>query len=191
MARSPRLMRRRRYRCEPLGYNPLMNAPKPLILLDVDGVLNPAPSSAEGYRRHWVFPHGIAHRLSLSPRHGPMLLELAEVTSAELVWASYWRELANRWIAPRVGLPSLRFIPIPTRFRLRGRMAPGIWKACHAAAWVGRTPFVWFEDDLNVGPWLRMAPEIGRHLTVRVDPAEGLTRHHLREARSWLTALRQ
>jgi hypothetical protein len=59
-----------------------MNAPKPLILLDVDGVLNPAPSSAEGYRRHWVFPHGIAHRLSLSPRHGPMLLELAEVTSA-------------------------------------------------------------------------------------------------------------
>jgi hypothetical protein len=46
-----------------------------------------------------------------------MLTELAEVAGAELVWASYWRNRANTWVAPRVGLPSLRFAPIPWRWR--------------------------------------------------------------------------
>jgi hypothetical protein len=64
-----------------------MQPPAPLILVDVDGVLNPARSDAGGYRRCWVFPHGVAHRLLLNPRHGPMLTELAEAAGAELVWA--------------------------------------------------------------------------------------------------------
>src|SRR5580692_9869021 len=59
----------------------------PLILVDVDGVLNPNEAGAGRYRRHWVFPNGVAHRLWLDPGHGGMLVELAEAAGAELVWA--------------------------------------------------------------------------------------------------------
>lgn len=167
----------------------------PLVLVDVDGVLNPAASHAAGYARHWVFPCGVAHRLLLNPQHGPMLAELAEVTGAELVWASYWKARANTWIAPRVGLPSLRFVPIPTRWgsgwRLQARQAPGRWKACAVAAWVGQRPFVWLEDDASVAGCLGEEPGLGRHLVVRVDPAIGLTGQHVAKARTWLTSLRR
>src|SRR5262249_55433647 len=84
------------------AYGAEMEPPRPLVLVDVDGVLNPARSHALGYRRHWVFPAGLAHRLLLNPSHGPMLTELAEAAGAELVWASYWRNRANTWVAPRV-----------------------------------------------------------------------------------------
>jgi HAD domain in Swiss Army Knife RNA repair proteins len=176
-------------RAAALGYGPAMDAATPLVLLDVDGVLNPAGSHAVGYRRQWVFPNGIAHRLLLNPGHGPMLLEMAEATGAELVWASYWRGRANTWIAPRIGLPSLRFVPIPTRARLWSRPSPGPWKALHAAAWVGQTPFVWLEDDVNVAHCLAQAPGLGRHLVVRIDPAVGLTAQHVAQARAWLDDL--
>jgi hypothetical protein len=167
-----------------------MEAVTPLILLDVDGVLNPAGVHAGGYRRQWVFPIGIPHRLQLNSEHGPMLNEMADATGAELVWATYWRARANTWIAPQVGLPVLRFIPIPTRLRLSSKpSSPGPWKARHVAAWVRRTPFVWFEDDPNVAGCLAREPGLGRHLVVQVDPAIGLTSHHVAQARVWLDDL--
>jgi hypothetical protein len=162
----------------------------PLILVDVDGVLNPNKPDVGRYRRHWVFPNGVAHRLWLDPGHGGMLGELAEAAGAELVWATYWRNRANTWIAPRTGLPTLRFVPIPRRWRSRARSSLGQWKALHVASWVGQTPFVWFEDDPSVPSCLAEQPGLGRHLTVTVDPAIGLTRDDIEQARNWLDDLR-
>ena len=85
-----------------------MERPAPLILADVDGVLNPGQPEAGVYRRHWVFPGGIPRRLSLHPMHGQMLSELAQAAGAELARASYWRGRASTWIAPRIGLPPIR-----------------------------------------------------------------------------------
>jgi hypothetical protein len=119
-----------------------------------------------------------------------MLTEMADATGAEMVWATYWRARANTWIAPQVGLPVLRFIPIPTRLRLLSKpSSPGPWKARHVAVWVGRTPFVWFEDDPNVAGCLARERGLGRHLVVQVDPAIGLTSHHVEQARLWLDDL--
>lgn len=115
-----------------------------------------------------------------------MLVDLAEATGAELVWATYWRNRANTWVAPRVGLPALRFVPIPTRFRPRGRLTIAQWKARHVAAWLGARPFVWFEDDPTIPGLLAAAAGIGRHFVVTVDPREGLTPAHVEQARSWL-----
>ena len=173
------------------AYGAGMEQPRPLILVDVDGVLNPARSHALGYRGHWVFPGGLAHRLLLNPSHGPMLTELAGVAGAELVWASYWRNRANTWVAPRVGLPSLRFVPIPPRWRPPTRSTPGSWKARHVALWVGQTPFVWFEDDADAVSRLAGQPGLGRHLMVKVDPVTGLTSSHVEHARAWLDDLHQ
>jgi len=166
-----------------------MEPPRPLVLVDVDGVLNPARSHAPGYRGQWVFPSGLAHRLLLNPSHGPMLTELAEVADAELVWASYWRHRANTWVAPRVGLPSLRFVPIPRRWRPHTGSSPGSWKGCHVAAWVGQTPFVWFEDDADAVASLGRQPGLGRNLVVKIDPVTGLTSSHVEQARAWLDDL--
>ena len=170
-------------------YHVHMEQLAPLILVDVDGVLNPNKPEADGYRRHWVFPNGVPHRLLLHPMHGQMLSELAETTNAELVWASYWRNRANSWIAPRIGLPSMRSVPIPSRWRPRARSSLGEWKAAHVAAWIGQTPFVWFEDDPNVPSFLAQRHGLGRYLIVTVDPAAGLTHHHIQEARTWLREL--
>jgi len=163
-----------------------MELPRPLVLVDVDGVLNPARSHAPGYRGNWVFPGGLAHRLLLNPSHGQILTELAEVAGAELVWASYWRNRANTWVAPRVGLPPLPFVPIPRRWGPRTRPSPGSWKACHVAVWAGQKPFVWFEDDADAVSRLASQPGLGRHLMVKVDPVTGLTDSHVEQARAWL-----
>jgi len=157
----------------------------PLVLVDVDGVLNPSCPSSTEYRRQWVFPGGLVHRLWLNPCHGAMLTELSRATGAKLVWASYWRDRANTWIAPRIGLPSLPFVPIATRMRLRWS-TPGRWKAEQVAAWIGRVPFVWLEDDLIIPGHLAQQPCIGPHLVVSVDPVGGLTEDHVEQARTWL-----
>jgi hypothetical protein len=166
-----------------------MEPPGPLVLVDVDGVLNPARSHAPGYRGQWVFPGGLAHRLLLNPSHGPMLTELAEAAEAELVWASYWQNRANTWVAPRVGLPALRFVPIPRHWRPRTRPSAGCWKGRHVASWVGQGPFVWFEDDADAIACLAGQPGLGRHLAVKVDPLIGLTSSHVEQARAWLDDL--
>ena len=172
------------------AYRAGVELPRPLVLVDVDGVLNPARSHAPGYRGQWVFPGGLAHRLLLNPSHGPLLTELAEVAGAELVWASYWRNRANTWVAPRVGLPPLRFVPIPRRWRSRtDRSSLGSWKARHVAAWAGHRPFVWFEDDADAVSRLAGQPGLGRHLVVKVDPVIGLTEAHVEQARTWLDDL--
>jgi hypothetical protein len=163
----------------------------PLVLVDVDGVLNPARPDALGYRPRWVFPVGVPHRLLLNQSHGRMLGDLAASAGAELVWASYWGYRANTWIAPRVNLPPLRWVPIPGRGRLRARSSLGSWKAYHVAAWTGQTPFVWFEDEPDVADCLADQPGLGRYLVIRVDPAIGLTHHHVERARAWLDDVRR
>ncbi|MCO5996452.1 HAD domain-containing protein [Actinoallomurus rhizosphaericola] len=158
----------------------------PLVLLDVDGVLNPLQRSP-GYQRYRASPDGVVYRLLLNPLHGPLLTGLAADTGAEIVWASYWRDAANDWISPRIGLPStLRYVPIP---RHDPEFSLGAWKARHVAAWVGERPFVWLEDEPDVPEALAGAGGLGPHLIVPVDPLHGLAEDHVDQARTWLEQL--
>lgn len=105
---------------------------KPLLLIDVDGPLNPYAAKAqrrpEGYRTHRMRPTGWTEaeqakplRVWLNPDHGAELLALAEVY--ELVWATTWKDEANDWIGPHLGLPRLPFIDWPVMHGRR-RAAP-------------------------------------------------------------------
>ncbi|WP_067469786.1 HAD domain-containing protein [Actinomadura macra] len=160
----------------------------PLVLLDVDGVLNPFERPHRGYRRHRCSPNGITFNLWLDPAHGPSLLELAESTGAELAWASYWCHNANEWIAPRIGLPELPFVPIPQFPGIEAGRSLGSWKARHVAAWAEGRPFVWFEDEPDATDCIAGEPEVADHLLVKIDPLIGLTGRHLELAASWLNA---
>lgn len=157
----------------------------PLVLLDVDGVLNPLQRSP-GYQRYRASPNGTVFRLLLNPRHGPLLTGLAAETGAEIVWASYWTDAANDWIGPRIGLPPLRHVPIPAH---DPRFSLGAWKARHVAAWIGERPFVWLEDEPDVPAVLAEDTRLGPYLIVPVDPLQGLTETHVSQARAWLEQL--
>jgi len=163
---------------------------RPLILIDVDGVLNPwirhdlarqQPPFCDCHSG-WVQTHARPHgggkfTLLLNPAHGPMLLDLAADTDAELAWGSTWEHHANQWIGPLVGLPEL---PV-------GVTHGGTFKADTLIPWCDSRPFVWFDDDETE---LARADGIATqpHLSVHVDEETGLTGAHIVTAKAWLMA---
>ncbi|KAB8186939.1 hypothetical protein FH608_046475 [Nonomuraea phyllanthi] len=156
----------------------------PLLLLDVDGVLNalqrPGPE--------WIATRALGFRLLLNPSHGPMLLKLAEETGAELTWATTWEHDANREIGPKVGLPEMPVIELGSAHDVPGVL----WKTPAVAEYVKGRPFVWFDDDLNDADeaYLKTHPGVGEFLIVHVDGDHGLTDRHFEKARDWLTIQR-
>ena len=137
---------------------------RPLLYLDVDGVLNPVcPRPAAEFTTHRI--HGSA--VLVSARHGLWLRELSAVY--QLVWASTWEAQANLCIAPLLGLPVLPYVPV-------GRHPSGDWTSIvrHAA---GR-PFAWVDDLIPEAVRLSSAARVDR-LLLPVDPGQGLRRLHV------------
>lgn len=158
---------------------------RPLILLDVDGVLNPWRKPGPGWQAHKCVCDGRTFDVLLNPQHGPALVKLAEETGAELVWATTWEHDANRSIGPLIGLPELPVIEVS-----KGELEPVgcCSKSPAVAAHVNSRPFVWFDDDLN-GEDSRFFSEhdgVGEYRLIEVSPIHGLTDTHLQTAARWL-----
>ncbi|GAA3260198.1 hypothetical protein [Streptomyces lavendulae] len=129
---------------------------KPLLLIDVDGPLNPYAAKAqrrpEGYTTHRMRPTGWREaestkplRVWLNPAHGAQLLALAD--RYELVWATTWKDEANDWIGPPLGLPRLPFVDWPV---MHGRAPRGtFWKTQYVLEYAGARPFAWVDDDIT------------------------------------------
>jgi len=161
---------------------------RPLLLLDVDGVLNPWLMSElpDGYQLHRIGMFDVI----LASWHGPAILELCEEANLDLVWATTWEEDANREIAPRVGLPDdLRWIPFPMDDDdplVESRKLPAVRR------WVQDRPCVWIDDDLWGDAWAWAAQRSGDGiptLLVQPHPDEGLTPAHLAAVSSWVSDL--
>jgi ADP-ribosylglycohydrolase len=140
---------------------------RPLLLVDVDGVLNPyAPpdgESADGYEER----HVGAQRVLLSRRHGHWLRDLAR--HFELVWATTWAEEANQIIGPAIGLaPDLPVIAFSER-----TPDDWTWKLPAVERFVGNRAVAWLDDDPGPGAEEWAESRTSATLLVRPDGRVG------------------
>ncbi|WP_329193785.1 MULTISPECIES: hypothetical protein [unclassified Streptomyces] len=164
---------------------------KPLLLIDVDGPLNPYAAQPqrrpEGYTTHRVRPTGWTAaesrkplRVWLHPGHGVELLALAH--SYEPVWATTWKDEANDWIG--LGLPRLPYIDWP---QMHGRAPLGtFWKTQYVLEYAGNRPFAWIDDDITDGDREyvdRRHP--ARALLLRIDERTGLVGADFQALAAW------
>ncbi|MEV7089130.1 hypothetical protein AB0O07_25105 [Streptomyces sp. NPDC093085] len=167
---------------------------RPLLLIDVDGPLNPYgalgdPRPPYGYTAHvmrpaaWTGPRPLT--VLLDPAHGAELRALAG--RYELVWATTWEADANIWIGPVLGLPELPYIRWPER---RGQAAPGIfWKTPYVVEYAAGRPFAWVDDEVTPYDREWVEREHGAAALLRyVDPGTGLTRPDFEALAEWAAA---
>jgi hypothetical protein len=151
---------------------------RPLLLLDVDGVLNiyGAPVPPSGFTDHDLFPSD-DEPVRLNLGHGAWLAEA--LTVVDIAWASAWNEEANRLLAPLLRIPPLPVVTMPAPPFQPGDKVPLI------DAYAARRPAAWI-DDLH-GPaavdWAATRPH--PTLLITTDPAIGLTRTAIDRVIAW------
>jgi hypothetical protein len=160
--------------------------PRPLLILDVDGVLNPHRPRADPEPPWIIFEADWSgYVVALNPEHGKQLLALAERTGCEIVWGTSWEEHANAEVSPRLGLPSLEVIQVNTQPSVLDSMV--LWKTGHIASYAAGRPFVWLDDHPgDVDSKFLASHGAPHHLIIQIDADEGLQDHHLRQAEKWL-----
>jgi hypothetical protein len=174
---------------------------RPLLLLDVDGPLNPFAARSpllRGYTTHRLRPsmwlarqipgsrkqrRGLKVRLNRS--HGARLAGLP----FDLAWASAWTHEANTMISPGVGLPpDLPVIEWPECLAAD----PGglLWKTRPVLEWAAGRPFAWVDDMVTE----RDIAHVAEHhdapaLLLRIHPKRGLREQDFARLREWAESL--
>ena len=153
---------------------------RPLLFLDVDGVLNPFGSGCPaGYTEHDLFPGEEPVRVNLV--HGTWITELA--AAFDVVWATGWNDHANDLLVPLLGLRPLPVLAVPPGPFPAGAKVPLI------ASRVGGRPAAWIDDghtaEARVWARYRQAPTC----LVTADPTVGLTRAQVDQVLGWAAGL--
>lgn len=169
-----------------------------LLLLDVDGPLNPwagpAGERPDGYVEHrFRVSRWRRKRLRawLNPGHGAELLKVAERTGAGLVWATAWGHRANTMVGPAIGLPELPVI----EFAGAHSVDTPTWKYPAVARYAYGRALAWLDDDFDLHPEARDAFVAKRAakgtdtLLVKVNPKAGMTGADLESIEGWLGSL--
>lgn len=128
---------------------------KPLLLVDVDGVLCPfgwGPHSFDGNaspevadeiakQKYPGYEYNAAHHIHISPENAKRLKRLSN--SFDLVWCTGWVDEANEVIGPLHGLPKLPVIQVYS-------LALDVhWKFDSIQKYVGNRPYAFIDDDIH------------------------------------------
>jgi hypothetical protein len=149
---------------------------RPLLLLDVDGVLLVVRTAWDA-----ALDDALDLEPTLHPEAGAWLAELAG--SFELAWATTFADMANRVIAPALGIP-----PLPAIAFDMDRRAPTA-KLPSVIAWVGDRPCAWIDDDLGHDADTWAAGRTIPTLLVHVDMTVGMTRRDVDRLLAWAASL--
>ena len=150
---------------------------RPLLLIDVDGVLLVVRSSLTDD------DEAIDDEPTLHPEAGAWLRELAEVF--DLAWATTWEDLANRVIAPSLGIAALPAIEFDMARHLPTPKLPSV------IAWVGDRPCAWIDDDLHHDADTWAAGRAVPTLLVHADMTVGMERRHVDQLLAWAREIRR
>lgn len=143
---------------------------RPVVLLDIDGVLNAIDEDPEGPRRapygepeEWLTDlvpiAGVEYPVRVHRSVCEWLGRLREV--ADVRWLTTWShgDRCNSVIAPLVGLPELP-IECYERYRHRSKYVDPAslcwWKLSAVQEAAEREPWrpiVWVDDDISLSPW--------------------------------------
>jgi hypothetical protein len=147
----------------------------------VDGVLNPFKSQI-GFTKHIISVLGESYLVYLNTEHGSWLKTLAKDTNSGLVWGSSWQQYANVHISPRIKLPKLPYLDLDGLPDRKFSESLGSVKARAAKNYAGNDKFVFFDDESDLGYYLKGSN--GMHLVV--EPHTGLTAGDIQIARQYL-----
>ena len=171
--------------------------PRPLLLLDVDGPLNPFATRFRrlplGYTTHLLKPPSLVARYAPAPAEAvpPLRVKLRASDGArlralpyELVWATAWGDEANDFIGPLLGLPRLPVVEWPHDV---GPEVDGLlWKTRRLVAWADGRPFAWVDDAITDRERRFVAAHHGGPaLLRRVSPRRGLRRADFTALARW------
>jgi hypothetical protein len=160
-----------------------MSSDRPLLLVDVDGVLSlfgfDAGAPPQG---HMALIDGSPHLLSSNTAWH--LGRLGAVF--ECVWCTGWEEKADEYLPHLLGLP--RGIPHVTLERNPGRERAH-WKIEAIDEYAGNRPAAWIDDNIDetCTAWAegRDAPT----LLIETSPSQGLTDEHVSRLIRWADEL--
>lgn len=169
----------------------------PLLLLDIDGVLNawryrPAETTlpSGGYEdlAEYDVPadNGRTYRFWTSPSLIADVIALHESHTVEIAWLTTWQHQANRHVSPTLGLPTF-----PVVADQGGRFSDYHWKSRAAVeALQLERPIIWI-DDTEIDDESRRSYEESfvPHLLIAPDDEIGLTRADIANIREFATSI--
>ncbi len=149
--------------------------PRPIWLLDVDGVLNAvslrSPDGAWPQRRTGTArAEGRAYRITFAPHLMAGIRDLHERCALEVRWLTTWAYDANRELRALLDLPEFPVVGEPG--------GPAAWWKLPLAQQVAleERPIIWTDDDLSYSPealvWLAALPQ--PTLAIAPEPDVGL-----------------
>jgi hypothetical protein len=158
---------------------------KPLLLVDIDGVISLFGPQMEGREGSLHSIDGILHFLSATA--GAHLLALAD--DFELAWCSGWEEKADEHLPRLLGLPAgLRHV----RFH-RGatRAGDAHWKLGAIDEFAAERPLAWIDDAFNDAchEWARERERSSPTLLIATEPEHGLKAGEREQLQAWAQAL--
>lgn len=163
---------------------PVPGDSRPLLLVDVDGVL--ALFNLQG-----APPAGVWHMIEgfpyyLSTGTASLLHEAAE--HFELAWCTGWEDRANDHLPRLLGTPG----PLPVvYFKRNPGRGNAHWKLDEIDAFAGRRPLAWIDDALDdrCTTWAQdRNAHVAPTLLIQTEPHHGLDRPHLEQLIAWALA---
>jgi hypothetical protein len=166
-----------------------MRAERPLVMVDIDGVLNPQKNQAERGFTPYRLTGEDDLLVWLHRDHGRMLNELDREGQVELRWGTTWNQAANRTVGPAIGLDR-EWDVLPIDRAMAGPVAFGTnWKAVSIQAGAEGRAFAWMDDFLTESDkhWAedRVMDQGLPTLLLRIDPDVGMQAGHLQQIRDW------